>query len=159
MPKLGKTGLLIRQELLGKFLERGCQEKRLLPAPRRDAGVVTYVQPRLILARVIGPAASARRRLQRRCQPQLLVPTPRFHEVVVLDAIRFRSYASEGLAQVPTMILCETRGLQLFWVIRGGIGLTRRRGAKLQHTERLISVSILSLEPEHRKNRLATTEA
>ena len=75
---------------------------------------MTYVQPRLILARVIGPAASARRRLQRRCQPQLLVPTPRFHEVVVLDAIRFRSYASEGLAQVPTMILCETRGLQLF---------------------------------------------
>ncbi len=77
----------------------------------------------------------------------------------VLDAIRFRSYASEGLAQVPTMILCETRGLQLFWVIRGGIGLTRRRGAKLQHMERLMSVSILSLEPEHRKNRLATTEA
>src|SRR6266704_6858962 len=31
--------------------------------------------------------------------------------------------------------LCETRGLQLFWVIRGGIGLTRRLGAKLQHTE------------------------
>jgi hypothetical protein len=57
------------------------------------------------------------------------------------------------------MILCETRGLQLFWVIRGGIGLTRRRGAKLQHTERLMSVSILSLEPEHRKNRLTTTEA
>src|ERR1700690_530938 len=25
--------------------ERGCQEKRLLPAPRRDAGVVTYIQP------------------------------------------------------------------------------------------------------------------
>jgi hypothetical protein len=57
------------------------------------------------------------------------------------------------------MILCETRGLQLFWVIRGGIGLTRRHGAKLQHMERLMSVSILSLEPEHRKNRLATTEA
>src|SRR5216683_1090423 len=51
------------------------------------------------------------------------------------------------------MILCETRGLQLFWVIRGGIGLSRRLGAKLPHTERLMSVSILSLEPEHRKNR------
>src|SRR5437870_671687 len=51
------------------------------------------------------------------------------------------------------MILCETRGLQLFWVIRGGIGLTRRLGAKLQHTERLMSAYILSLEPEHRKNR------
>jgi len=116
--------------------------------------VVTYIQPRLILGRVM-----ACRSLQRRCQPQRLVPTRRFHEVVVLDAIRFRSYASEGLAKVPTMILCETRGLQLSWVIRGGIGLTRRRGAKLQHTERLMSVSILSLEPEHRKNRLATTEA
>jgi hypothetical protein len=103
-----------------------------------DVGVVTYIQPRLILRRVIGLAALARRRFQRRCQPQLLVPTRRFHEAVVLDAIRLRSYASEALAKVPTMILCETRGLQLFWVIRGGIGLTRRRGAKLQHTERLI---------------------
>jgi len=35
------------------------------------------------------------------------------------------------------MILCEARGLQLFSVIRGGIGLTRRLGAGLQHTERL----------------------
>src|ERR1035441_1088748 len=61
--------------------------------------------------------------------------------------------------KVPTKILCETRGLQLFWVIRGGIGLTRRLGAKLQHTERLMSDSILSLEPEHRTNRWATTEA
>ena len=24
---------------------------------------------------------------------------------------------------MPTMILCETRGLQLYWVVRGGIGL------------------------------------
>jgi hypothetical protein len=41
----------------------------------------------------------------------------------------------------------------------GGIGLTRRRGAKLQHTERLMSAWILSLEPEHRQNRWVTTEA
>src|ERR1017187_2620556 len=33
------------------------------------------------------------------------------------------------------MILCEARGLQLFSVIRGGIGSTRRLGAGLQHTE------------------------
>jgi hypothetical protein len=32
--------------------------------------------------------------------------------------------------------------------------LTRRRSAKLQHTERLMSAWILSLEPEHRTNRL-----
>ena len=66
---------------------------------------------------------------------------------------------AKGWLKVPTMILCETRGLRLFWVIRGGIGLTRRLGAKLQHTERLMSEWILSLEPEHRKNRWATTEA
>src|ERR1700730_3834290 len=41
--------------------------------------------------------------------------------------------------KVPTTILSETRGLQLSWVIRGGIGLTRRLGAELQHTERLLS--------------------
>src|SRR5579864_8523393 len=30
---------------------------------------------------------------------------------------------------MPTIILCEARGLWLFGVIRGGIGLTRRLGA------------------------------
>src|ERR1700693_792722 len=79
--------------------ERGCQEKKLLPAPRRDAGVVICIQPRLILGGVIGLAALARRTLQRRCQPQLLVPTQRFHEAVALDALRSRSYASEVLAK------------------------------------------------------------
>jgi hypothetical protein len=34
-------------------------------------------------------AALDRRAFQRRCQPQLLVPTQRFHKTVVLDAIRF----------------------------------------------------------------------
>jgi hypothetical protein len=49
--------------------------------------------------------------------------------------------------------------VELHILIRGGIGLTRRLGAELQHTERLMSVWILSLEPELRTNRLATTEA
>jgi hypothetical protein len=142
----------VTRRLLHSSYERGCQEKILLPAPRRDAGVVTYIQPSHS-RKGVGLAALARRRLQRRCQPQGLVLTRRFQKAVVLDAIRLRSYASEGLAEVPTIILCETRGLQLFWVIRGGIGLSRRLAAKLQHTERLMSVSILSLEPEHRKNR------
>jgi integrase len=65
--------------------ERGCQVKKLLPAPLRDAGVVTYIQPylipHLILRGVIGLVALARRTFPRRCQPQLLVPTRRFHEV------------------------------------------------------------------------------
>jgi hypothetical protein len=61
--------------------------KKLLPAPREGAGVVTYIQPHLILRGVIGLVALARRRFLRRYQPQLLVPTRRFHEAVVLDAI------------------------------------------------------------------------
>ena len=59
--------------------------KKLLPAPLRDAGVVTCIQPRLIphliLREVIGLVALALRVFQRRCQPQLLVPARRFHEV------------------------------------------------------------------------------
>jgi hypothetical protein len=65
--------------------EKGCQEKKLLPAPLGDAGVVTYIQPHLIphlVVRVVmGLVALARRTFPRRCQPQLLVPTRRFHEV------------------------------------------------------------------------------
>ena len=65
--------------------EKGCQGKKILPAPLRDAGVVTCIQPHLIphliLRGVIGLVALARRTFPRRCQPQLLVPTRRFHEV------------------------------------------------------------------------------
>src|ERR1700687_902427 len=65
--------------------EKGCQGKNLLPAPLRDAGVVTYIQPHLIphliLRGVNGLVALARRTSSRRCQPQLLVPTRRFHKV------------------------------------------------------------------------------
>jgi hypothetical protein len=65
--------------------EKGCQGKNLLPAPLRDAGVVTYIQPHLtphlILRGVIGLVALARRTFPRQSQPQLLVPTRRFHEV------------------------------------------------------------------------------
>src|SRR4029078_8712775 len=83
---------------LHQSYERGCQVKKFLPAPLRDAGVVTYIQPHLIphliLRGVIGWVALARRTFPRRCQPQLLVPTRQFHDVVVLDAVRLRSYAS-----------------------------------------------------------------
>jgi hypothetical protein len=45
--------------------EKGCQGKKLLPAPLRDAGVVTYIQshlaPHLILRGVVGLVALARR--------------------------------------------------------------------------------------------------
>jgi hypothetical protein len=83
---------------MGIFEARGCQEKKHLPAPLGDAGVVTYIQPPLIphhiLRGVIGLVALARRTFPRRCQPHLLVPTRWFHEVSGADAVRFRSYAS-----------------------------------------------------------------
>src|SRR5215471_5885231 len=52
------------------------------------------------------------------------------------------------------MVLSETRGLRLSWVIRGGIGLTRRLCAK---GTGLQAIWILTLEPERLKNGLATT--
>ena len=75
-------------------------KNKILPPPLRgDVDVVTYIQSHLILRGVIGLAALDRRAFQRRYQPQLLVPTRRFHDVVVLDAIRLRSYASSTLAK------------------------------------------------------------
>ena len=52
----------------------------------------------------------------------------------------------------------EARGLWLFWVIPGGIGLTRRLGADVS-TRCLMSAWILSLEPERRRTDGATTQA
>src|ERR1017187_1897700 len=72
-------------------MKKDVKEKRHLPAPLRDAGVVTYIQPHLIphlilrggigLVGLVGLVALARRTFPRRYQPQLLVPTRRFHEV------------------------------------------------------------------------------
>ena len=76
---------VVDKSLSRSSYEKGCQEKKLLPAPLRDAGVVTYIQPHLIprltLRGVIGFFALARRTFPRRCQPHLLVPTRRFHEI------------------------------------------------------------------------------
>src|SRR6266705_2842639 len=75
----------VKSRQLRSSYEKGCQGEKYLPAPLRDAGVVTYIQPHLIpyliLRGGIGLFALARRTSPRRCQPQLLVPTRRFHEV------------------------------------------------------------------------------
>src|ERR1022692_4227513 len=92
--KTMRLAIVVETSRFHSSYERGCQEKKILPAPREDADVVTCIQPRLIPGGVVGLAALDRRAFQRQCQPQLLVPTQRFHKAVVLDAIRFRSYAS-----------------------------------------------------------------
>ena len=52
------------------------------------------------------------------------------------------------------MDLSEARGLVLFRVIRGGIGITQRL---VPRRHRLQAIVMLTLEPERLKNRLATT--
>ena len=59
-----------------------------------------------------------------------------------------------AVVTMSTMVLSETRGQWLFWVIRGGIGFTRRLSAK---GTCLQALRMLTLEPERLKNRLATT--
>jgi hypothetical protein len=54
---------------------------------------------------------------------------------------------------MATMVLSETRGLQLFRVIRGGIGFNTEAGR--YRTVRLQGIRILTLDPERRQNRLA----
>jgi len=78
-------GGFVRSRWRGGRGEKGCQVEKILPALLRDADVGTYIQPHLIphlmLRGVIGLVALARRTFPRQSQPQLLVPTRRFHEV------------------------------------------------------------------------------
>ena len=75
-------------------MKEDVKKKSFSPPLEKTRVWMTYIQPHLILGGVIGLVALARRTFQRQCQPQLLVPTQRFHKTVMLDAIRFRSYAS-----------------------------------------------------------------
>jgi hypothetical protein len=77
---------------------KGDVKKTILSPPLAgNQGVVTYIQPCLLIRGAFDFSALARRDFQRRAQPQLLVPTHRFHETVALDAIRSRSYASRSV--------------------------------------------------------------
>src|SRR5499427_8036761 len=53
------------------------------------------------------------------------------------------------------MDLSEARGLELFWVVREGIGITQRLSAQWG-TVRLQALGILTLEPERLKNQSTT---
>jgi hypothetical protein len=100
------------KSLLRSSYKRGCQEKRLLPALRRDAGVVTYIQPSHS-RKGDWLAALGRRRLQRRCQPQLLVvPTQRFHDIVVLDTFLIQNLCARLAVRViaTQALMCSRTG-------------------------------------------------
>jgi hypothetical protein len=58
-----------------------------------------------------------------------VVPAWRFHVLVADDADQFQNEIKRCGGTVSTMDLSEARGLGLFRVIRGGIGMTQRLGA------------------------------
>ena len=78
--------------------ERRCQEKKSLPSPGGNQGMVTYIQPCFLLRGAFDLAALDRRVVQRRRESQLMIPTRWFHVTVALDASRLGSYASPALA-------------------------------------------------------------
>jgi hypothetical protein len=71
------------------------------------------------------------------------------------SADRFLKLASACGCTASTMVLSATRGLELFRVVREGIGLTQRLCAS--GTVCLPAIRMLTLEPERLKNQLATT--
>ena len=149
--------IVVEKSPLRSSYERGCQEKTLLHSPPGDLDRCLHPGPFFFVERILvltpgAPQSTTGIRIG-------VAGLPCMVSCRGSDTIRCESCASQPLASVPTIILCEARGLWLFWVIRGGIGLTRRLGAELPHTECLTSAWILSLEPEHRQNRWVTTEA
>jgi hypothetical protein len=86
------------------------------------------IQPNLISGEALGSARIADRTGSLRFVLDGVM-TPRS-----FDAFGSGSYASRSVGfGGPTMVLFETRGLQLFWVMRGGIRCNWRLGAKRQH--------------------------
>src|ERR1017187_5796341 len=82
--------------------------------------MVTYIQPHHTLRGVIGLAALARRAFQRRGSPSCLSQLDGFMKQQCSTPFGYEATQAKRWLKVPTKILCETRGLQLFWVIRGG---------------------------------------
>src|SRR5690349_14322585 len=100
---------------------RGCQGKNSSPPLRGAMDVVACIQPRLssggglVLVAFGSPHIPAR-------QAQLIVPTRRFHDALVVSTPSAPEAAqAKRWLKLPTMILWETRGLQLFWVVRGAV--------------------------------------
>ena len=127
--------------------------------PRPDAAYFLDIQPRLserahsisesLLASGLLPQGCCSRRAnQRVCSPPQW-----FHSSIVTAPIGSLKLTSIPVAQLhrwQRMVLSEARGLRLFSVVQGGIGLHRRLGAEGKN-EASQCYWILSLEPERLK--------
>jgi hypothetical protein len=101
---------LVRTRAGHSSYKRGCQGKNSSPhLGRRGCGALHPAPPHIIRG-VIGLVALARRTARSSGNVNLscLSQLDDFMKQWA-DAIWFRSYASEALAMVPTMTLCETR--------------------------------------------------
>src|SRR5580692_10320274 len=96
---------------------RGDVKKKFFPLlSERRGDVVACIQPNLSSGEAVGspriPGQTG----------QLAVSIRWFHDARSFDAFGSGSCASKRVGfRGPTMVLSETQGLQLFWVMRGGI--------------------------------------
>jgi hypothetical protein len=90
--------MVVAKSPLRSSYEKGCQGKKLLPAPLGDAGVVTCIQPHLIphliFRGVIGLVALLAADFSGDANPSCFSQLDGFMKSVAHDAVRFRSYAS-----------------------------------------------------------------
>src|SRR5258708_26391495 len=90
---LGSREPTLSWNQLHSSYEKGCQGKKHPPAPLRDVGVVTYIQPHLIphliLREGIGLVALARARSRADANPSCLPQFDGFMKSVAHDAVRF----------------------------------------------------------------------
>src|SRR6516165_898354 len=135
--------------------------------PRPDAAYFLDIQPRLserahsisesLLASGLLPQACCSRRAnQRVCSPPQW-----FHSSIVTAPIGSLKLTSIPVAQLhrwQRMVLSEARGLRLFSVVQGGIGLHRRLGARRQKRSLTLLLDTLPRTRASHRTRLATRQ-
>ena len=72
----------------------------------------------------------------------MIGPSQRFHARDRDGAIRLLKLTSVTVAKLATMVLSETRGLELSWVVREGIGFSR--DSCMKHTRPNFRLDTLS---------------
>jgi len=90
--------LAVPCSLIKLSYKRGCQEKSFPPPLRGDMDVLLCIQPCLGPGRGFGVVVLGSPRIPAR-PTQLMIPTRRFHDAMVLDAFGSGSFASVALAK------------------------------------------------------------
>ena len=89
---------LVKHPHITHPMREDVKKKHSSTALRGNPSAVTSIQARPPSQRGFCFITLDRRIIEQRCQSQLIPLTEWFHETVVLDALRLRSYASQALA-------------------------------------------------------------